>query len=279
MTESCWINGKPARSVDVADRGLQYGDGLFETLPIIRGRPMLLDAHLARLQRGARALKFPEPDLPLLEREMTEAARSRERAVMKLILTRGPSGRGYRIPEPANPSRILTLSDWPPYPVETLSEGVKVRLCSQRLSIQPALAGLKHLNRLEQVLARSEWDDPGVAEGLMLDTADRLVCGTMSNIFIRFGTQLVTPVLSRCGVRGIMRDQVRMAATALGLPCTESDLSPELLRQADEMFVTNALIGLWPVRQVDDHVLPEMQSWALIREWLAGQGVRQCAAF
>lgn len=167
-------------------------------------------------------------------------------------------------------------SSWPLWPGEYYLDGVRSRVCDQRLAIQPALAGMKHLNRLEQVLARAEWDDPGIAEGVMLDTEDRLVCGTMSNLYLLSGSDLLTPSLARCGVKGVMRKHVQKAAATLGLQWQESDLRMEDALNADEMYFSNALIGLWPVRELDEHRYTRVDGGKRLIATLAAQGVRQC---
>ena len=167
-------------------------------------------------------------------------------------------------------------SSWPVWPADYYLDGVRSRVCGQRLAIQPALAGMKHLNRLEQVLARAEWTDAGIAEGVMLDTDDRLVCGTMSNLYLLSGSRLLTPSLERCGVKGVMRQQVQKAAGTLGLEWQERDLALEEALSADEMYFSNALIGLWPVRELDGHRYTRMDGGKRLLAALATQGVRQC---
>jgi len=126
-------------------------------------------------------------------------------------------------------------------------QGIAVRLCEIRLSDQPVLAGLKHCNRLEQVLARREWDEARIAEGLLLDARGALVCGTMTNVFVvRHGT-LLTPRVDRCGVAGTIRETILSAAPAAGIAATEDALRPADLETADEAFVTNAILGVCPV--------------------------------
>ncbi|MCJ7555698.1 MAG: aminodeoxychorismate lyase [Gammaproteobacteria bacterium] len=276
MTETTWINGELAQFLDVADRGLQYGDGLFETIAVFDGHPQLLEFHLARLDRGVTKLKFPAIDLAQLESEIRLAATSLRKGVLKLILTRGVSARGYRPPEPTQPTRILCGGPWPAFPVSNSRQGVRARVCEQRLAIQPALAGVKHLNRLEQVLARAEWSDPDVAEGIMLDTEGRLVCGSMSNLYLVHDHGISTPSLHRCGVYGVMREQVRSACQALDLAWEETDLSLQDAVDADEVFLSNALVGLWPVRELDGRSYPDHPVCRELQEHLAGRGIRQC---
>ena len=243
-----WINGEPGEALSARDRGLQYGDGVFETMAVIQGRVRLLDAHLARLAAGLSRLAIPPPDRDALEREIARAAALPEVGVLKLIITRGVGARGYR-PDAGTATRIL--SAWPARkPALGFGDsGVELRICATRLAEQPVLAGLKTLNRLEQVLARGEWgDDP--PEGLMLDGAGRVICGTMSNLFAVLPRGLVTPALERCGVRGVMRGAVLKAAAAAGVTIFERELTLADLELASELFLTNALIGVWPVRRL-----------------------------
>jgi 4-amino-4-deoxychorismate lyase len=244
------IDGVPADTIPVADRGLHYGDGLFETIAVVDGSPCLWERHLSRLRAGCARLAFPPPDEDRLATEARGLARGVERGVLKLILTRGEGGRGYRPPSPVRPRRILRMSPWPAHPADWESHGVRVRYCATRLGHQPLLAGLKHLNRLEQVIARAEWTDSDIAEGLMLDLGGQVVEGTQTNLFALVEGRLVTPPLDRCGVAGVVRALVLELAPAVGLPVAEEPQEPDRLATADALFLTSSLIGLWPVRQL-----------------------------
>ncbi len=251
------VNGKPGSTIGVMDRGLQYGDGLFETLAVDRGQPLCLDRHLGRLASGSRSLEIPFPDEGALREDLATVTKGVGRGVVKIILTRGASARGYRAAANPTPTRIVSSHPWPPFPQENRVEGVALRLCRTRLSINLRLAGLKHLNRLEQVLAVNEIDDPKVSEGLMLDTDGAVVEGTMSNLFYVEGGRLMTPELSRCGVHGIIRGEILdWARENLDRPVGQSRVGPETLLKADECFLCNSLIGVWPVRSIDGRELP-----------------------
>lgn len=239
------INGESSGQIAATDRGLHYGDGLFETIAMIDGRPRLWSAHMARLQRGCEVLRLPSPDLQLLYEEAQRLCVGTERAVLKVVLTRGSGGRGYRLPQEATPQRLLFRYPWPDYPQP--SAGIRVRLCHTPLACNPALAGIKHLNRLEQVLARAEWDDPAIHEGLMCDLDGQVKEGTMSNLFWVRDARLYTPELARCGVAGVMRAEVMALARDLGMSVTFDEALPDELLQMDELFLTNSLIGIWPV--------------------------------
>lgn len=243
------INGQPQHQLDAGDRGLLYGDGLFETLAVTEGRPQHWERHLRRLSAGCERLRIPLPDTALLEAEAARLCRDAQRAVLKLVLTRGAAGRGYRMPLEASPTRLLALYPWPDYPARYYTEGVEVRVCQTRLGLNPALAGIKHLNRLEQVLARAEWGDE-VQEGLMLDTEGGVVEGTMSNVFLVAGGRLLTPVLTRAGVAGIMRERILEAAGGQGIDVEVRPLGLADCEAAEGLFLTNSLIGIWPVRRL-----------------------------
>lgn len=245
------INGLPRDQVDAADRGLHYGDGLFETLAVRAGTPQLWERHWRRLSKGCRRLGIEGLDAQQLEKEVHDISTGVERGVVKLIVTRGASGRGYRPAAGGEPTRIVARHPWPEYPAAHAREGVAVRICTTRLGRNPALAGMKHLNRLEQVLARGEWDDPDIAEGLMLDDQGKVISGTMSNLFMVRGGGLMTPRLEECGVEGVMRGLLLEFAAEMAIPCRQADLSLVDLQEADEVFLCNALIGMWPVRRLE----------------------------
>ncbi len=251
------VNGKPGSSVGVSDRGLQYGDGLFETLAVVQGQPLCLDRHLARLASGSHSLEIPLPDENALRDDLATVTKGVARGVVKIILTRGVSARGYRAAANPQPTRIVSSHPWPPFPHGNRVEGVALRVCRTRLSINLRLAGLKHLTRLEQVLAVNEIDDPKVSEGLMLDTDGAVVEGTMSNLFYVEGGRLMTPDLSRCGVHGIIRAEILdWARSHMDTPVGQTRTGPETLLKSEECFVCNSLIGVWPVRSIDGREIP-----------------------
>ena len=241
-----WVDGQPADTLPLKDRGLAYGDGLFETIAVKARQPVLLDRHLQRLDEGCRRLALTV-DQALIRHELLAYAAALGDGVLKLILTRGDSLRGYGINPGAPARRILQGSPPATYPEAHGSSGVRLFPCASRLSEQPLLAGLKHLNRLEQVLARAEWQDADHAEGLMLDMSGRVIEGVFSNLFLVHAGQLLTADLSRCGVAGVMRAELLSRAEALGIATIVADISLAQLQQADEVFVCNSVYGIWPV--------------------------------
>lgn len=245
------VNGEPT-GVDPRDRGLAYGDGLFETMACRRGRIRWLEHHLDRLLLGCGRLAIPAPDRDLLRQEITRHC-PRKDAVVKLIVTRGVGARGYRVPQPAEPARILTITAWPDWPAADYTHGIAVKICTLRLGENPQLAGLKHLCRLEQVLAQMELEGTEAREGLVRSVSGRIIGGISSNVFGIQGQRLVTPRIRRCGVRGVMRRVVLEHAGRAGFEPAEVDLEPADLLACDEVFMTNAVFGIKPVRSLDGH--------------------------
>jgi len=201
------LNGQSAGNIDPLDRGLHYGDGLFETIAVINKQPLCWDKHLERLLSGCKSLKINFNDVDALESEVASLCENVDRAVLKITITSGVGGRGYQRPETGTiPTRLLAIHPWPDYPDGYSTQGIQVHLCSAKLGINPGLAGIKHLNRLDQVLARNEWDDTNTMEGLMLDNNDNVIAGTMSNLFVVLpDKKLITSDLSFCGIQVIMR--------------------------------------------------------------------------
>lgn len=241
-----WIDGQPASALSLSDRGLAYGDGIFETIAVRRGSMPLLTRHLQRLAWSAERLALPL-QLARLEAELGAFAQQLGQGVAKLIVTRGDGLRGYAPPTDARCRHLLSGAPLPAYPAQHAEAGIRLFPCETRLAIQPRLAGLKHLNRLEQVLARAEWQDNNHAEGLMRDMQGRVVEGVFSNLFLLKDGVLLTPALARCGVAGTMRAELLARAQALGWSVVVRDIEyPELLA-ADEVFFCNSLYGIWPV--------------------------------
>ncbi|MFT3931363.1 MAG: aminodeoxychorismate lyase [Spongiibacteraceae bacterium] len=243
-------NGKPTNSVPLSDRGFAYGDGLFETIKVVDGHAQFLAEHLRRLERDCARLDMAL-ESATLRSEVFSLLSAKSSGVLKIIATRYSTQRGYAASSRARAERFLRFYPQQ-FPIDIPArEGVAVRLCRQRLSEQAALAGMKHLNRLEQVLARQEWSDNAIAEGLMLDAAGRLIEGTMSNLFLVKSGCVMTPRLHRCGVAGVMRDVIMRQLSERCVPVSETDLTLDDLYAADEVFLSNSLIGIWPVRKIE----------------------------
>lgn len=246
------VDGRAETKIDALDRGLAYGDGLFETVQVVGGRALLWPRHLARLTDGCARLALPAPDAAVLAGEVERVSAGLARAVVRITLTRGCGPRGYAPPREMAPTRIVAAFAAPPPQADWYRHGIRVRFCELRLAEQPRLAGLKHLNRLEQVLARAEWDDPAIAEGLLRDAGERVISATAANLFVVSAGVLTTPALTRCGVAGVARAEL----LSLRPDCQVRDLSMNDVMNADELFLTSSVRGVLPVTALEQRRWP-----------------------
>lgn len=241
-----------ARIEDGADavlaegRGLAYGDGVFETMRAIGGAIPWWPAHRARLALGAARLRMALPSPEGLDRELQDWLSQHRDAAIKLVVTRGSGGRGYAIAPEAPPVWVLMAA---PLPAPSRPGGLVLRWCDARLSRQPLLAGIKHCNRLEQILARAEWSDAGIDEGLMRDAEGAVVAATAANLFVLREGRWWTPPVSHCGIAGICRAWA-LPALAAG----ERRLGMQEVETADAVVLCNALRGILPVARLGDRV-------------------------
>lgn len=262
------VDGRDESLVPAYDRGLTYGDGVFRTLPMRKGRALQWRWQYAKLAADCHALTITPPDEADLVRDIGILAAACPDCVLKITVTRGSGGRGYAMPQSVAPRRIVMGYPLPDFPQTHVSRGITVRYCTLRLAAQPRLAGVKHLNRLENVLARAEWSDPAIEEGLLLDADDHVIGGTRSNIFIVERGTLVTPRLSHCGVAGVTRDRVMESALSRGMFCVVETVDRKRLESADEIFLVNSLIDAWPVARLEHHAWKTFPVTQLVRKWL-----------
>lgn len=251
------INGASASALSLLDRGLHYGDGVFRTLPVLSGIPQQWEQHYKKLQADCDALNISCPNAQSLLQDI-QTLFAHGDGVAKIIITRGESARGYAYAAGIQANRVVIKSALPQYPDSHRTDGVKLHLCQLRLAHQPKLAGIKHLNRLENILARSEWRDNSIADGLLLDANDLVIECTMSNIFAKFGNRLVTPLLNQCGVSGVTRERLIANGNRLNLVVTEENLPLTQLMQADEIVICNSLFGVWQVVELNGHKWPKL---------------------
>ncbi len=245
------IDGDPGVGLPITDRGLNYGDGLFETLLVRDGRPCQWPRHRRRLELGGCRLGIALPPIELLPDEVGVLIRGISEGVLKILVTRGDGGRGYAPAPGAVARRVLTLHPVPAYPADWYRNGIAIRRCDTPATENSALAGIKHLNRLDSVLARAEWSDPGIAEGLMAGPDGAIIGGTMTNLFLWDDSGLSTPAVDRCGIAGTVRELAIEMARRHGIPCVEGRVSPDDLGRARGLFLTNSVAGVWPVRRLD----------------------------
>ena len=272
------IDGVSADHLPASDRGFQYGDGLFETIALRAGQARFLDAHRLRLEEGLSRLAIPSRVAGVAAAEVEQLANGVEFGIAKIIVTRGSGERGYRPPRDASPMRMVGVLPAAPAPAEHYAHGISMRYCKTPVNSNRVTAGIKSLERLAQVLARAEWDQPDIAEGAMLDEDGYVVCGTMTNIFYVHGNVLSTPSLECSGIAGVMRAKVLEEALAAGLKVQVRQFRPEELALADEVFVTNSQVGIWPVRRLAEAVFPVGPATRRLMARLVELGVSECAA-
>ncbi len=265
---STLVNGEPSSSIDIHDRGLAYGDGVFRTLSLVNGKCLNWQRHYFKLEADCIALNIRCPSQQVLLEDIATIKAEEDNCIIKIIVTRGIGERGYAPPAVVEPARMMLTSAVPVYPEHYISQGVTAILCTIRLASQPCLAGIKHLNRLENVLARAEWDDPGVAEGLLLDCNGNLIEGTRCNIFMLLDSVLYTPDLSRCGVAGLERERIMELAHELGIKLLVRALPLHYLIQAEVVLLCNSLIGVWQITSFLKKTWPVGKFTPMIRDLL-----------
>lgn len=248
LNPEVFVNGKRGGQLSSLDRGLLYGDGVFETIAVKQGKLQHWEDHLERLQLGCEILNLQGLDVPLLQKEVHLLLESENnlKNIIKIIITRGVGGRGYK-PTVQALTRIVQKFPWPNQPAHYIKKGVNVTQCKFRLSKQNKLAKIKHLNRLEQVLARSEWNDD-YEEGLVSDADDNVIEATSNNVFFQNDDMLVTPDLFACGVAGVMRKKVIEYCYANDIEVDIRNFKQAEMNRVQAMFLCNSINGIWPVR-------------------------------
>jgi 4-amino-4-deoxychorismate lyase len=259
------VNGQVRDSISALDRGLSYGDGLFETIRFEAGNAPLWPRHMQRLAMGCERLGLPAPDAGLLWQEAQQAGAELSRFVLRITLTRGVGERGYAPPAVVAPTRIVAAFPMPALPATFYVDGIRLHRCQTTLADQPLLAGIKHLNRLEQVLARAEWNDPAIGEGLVCDRHGSVISATAANLFAVIDGVPVTPSVDRCGVAGVARAALLDAFP----PCQVRDLPLGEALSASELFLSSSVRGILPVQAVGDTVYaPGPVVRAMQQHWL-----------
>ena len=254
--------------VPATDRGLAYGDGVFRTLAVHAGIPVLWSQQYAKLASDSARLGIFCPSSEELRHDVLAVTANDTNAAVKIIITRGNGERGYRMPQASRPNRVVLASPLSVYPDRYISEGIAVHLCRTRLGTQPALAGVKHLNRLENILGRAEWEGDAYAEGIFLDVNGNVIGGTMTNVFIVERGRLATPGLEHCGVAGVTRQLILDCAAANNVEYGVETIPLDRLMTADETFVVNTLIGAWAVHSIGDRTMRTGAMIHRIRAWL-----------
>ena len=260
--QSYLINGSFDATISPFDRGFAYGDGVFRTLVMRNGVPESWPQHYQKLVADCAAINIVCPSAELLMSDLQQlflidAQSDKKSSVAKIIITRGEGNRGYTPPAITAPMRVVTKSPMPEYPETRFTDGVNLTVCETRLAAQPLLAGIKSLNRLENVLARMEWNehtfnDIAISDGILLDANDNVIECTAANIFARFSNTLITPSLTQCGIAGITRQRIIELAHTLSLKISIETFSLEKLLMADEVIICSSLYGAFQVQSIQE---------------------------
>ena len=267
------VNGNLNGTLSPLDRGLAYGDGVFRTLKVVNGLVEQWPAHYQKLVADCGAIGIVCPSAELIMSDLQQFFTPDETYAAKIIITRGDGERGYAPPAITAPMRLAIKAAMPDYAESNFSEGINLHVCETRLAHQPKLAGIKHLNRLENVLARMEWHDanlsPVIAEGVLLDLSGNVIECTSANIFARFGDTLITPSLDLCGIAGITRQRILDLAYTLELATKIETFDLKKLLSADEIIICNSLYGAWQVRSISTKKWPKSDLAVNTRKALA----------
>ena len=253
MTQSL-VNGVAADTISIKDRAFNYGDGVFETIAVHNKKLHYWAEHFSRLKHGCERLGITAPVEADLLTDIAKLSFNDESSVLKIVISRGQGGRGYAAAGITEPNIIISNNPWPAFVESHQQQGITVRICQHRLMINPALVGIKHLNRLDQVLARNEWHNDLIQEGLMRDQEDDLVEGISSNLFIKINNEWTTPPDQDCAVSGVMRKSVLAKAEQLGITIKQRKINQSELSLVQEMFVCNSIWGIVPVLACGDIV-------------------------
>ena len=262
------VNGSFDQAISPVDRGFSYGDGIFRTMVIRNSLPDNWPQHYQKLVADCAVIGIVCPSAELLMSDLQQLFAIDEIAIAKIVITRGEGARGYAPPAITMPMRVVVKSPMPQYSVNHLINGVNLHVCRIQMAHQPKLAGIKHLNRLENVMARMEWHEDTIFDGLLLDQIGNVIECTMSNIFARFDHTLITPDLSLCGVAGITRQRIISLAVMLKLNIEVKNLSFDELLQADEVVICNSLYGAFQVNKIGENLLPQQGLAKIIRSAL-----------
>ena len=274
--DNVWVNGKQGQLIPANDRGLNYGDGLFLTMRVnADGIIHFLESHLSRIKQAVYRLNFgsqeqlwqlPEVQIDLLQ----EIALANPNSGIKLLISRGVGGRGYSAVNCNDITIVISIFELPSHYSQLQKSGVRLLKSEVQLASQPLLAGLKHLNRLEQVLIKSYSIDSGFDDWLVVDSNNNVIEASMANLFfLRDGTW-ITPTISRCGVAGVMREQVIYQLLGFGFNVEITDIAFNELKQIEHIIMTNSLMGAIDVTQITDM---SFNKWELTKSLNKSLGV------
>lgn len=245
----CWINGEERNYISIMDRVVQFGDGCFTTIRIVGHQPALLTYHIYRLQKAIKQLLLPTLDWKNLTSDVNQIAQlnKNDLAVIKIIISRGEGGRGYSISSFKKASVIILLYDYPSIYLNKRKTGINLILSTVPVNNNRYLAGIKHLNRLEQILIKQQIELLNVDEAIVTDTNGILIGCCAANIFLRKGKKIYTPNLNYAGIKGVMRKKVISYLSDTDYELFYIKDNPNILVHIDEVIITNSLMPILSV--------------------------------
>lgn len=245
-----WLNGKRADSITLTDRSFQYGDGCFTTMLTRNGQIQHWQKHIDRMNACLDVLLIPRPDWKQVEKWLDQAVRSEPLAGVKIHISRGAGGRGYSPTQVTSPNVTISAFIYPPHYEQWSVDGVNLGVCQTRLGLNPMLAGHKHNNRLEQIMVKAELDDLQLPDGVVLDINGNVIETSMANLFWVKGGVVYTPALTHAGVSGVMRRVVLEVLEKMQIRSTVGHFELDSVLAADEVFISNSILGVAPIRQI-----------------------------
>jgi 4-amino-4-deoxychorismate lyase len=248
------INGEQEEHFSINNRGLAYGDGVFTTAKVLNGNVQFLSAHIERLTSSCNKLNISLPDFNKIIIEITDAAKKYELSVAKIIITVGDGGRGYSRQGCSSSNVIITFHGFPEHYASLEEQGIHIGISTLKIGISPLTAGIKHLNRLEQVLIRQELDNRNEDDLLVLNYLGNIIEATAANVFWCKNNIWYTPILDESGVEGLMRNQIiQNCSNHCEINLVNAKLSA--LDSIEAMFICNSVMGVIPVRQLENQIL------------------------
>jgi 4-amino-4-deoxychorismate lyase len=247
----CSINGKQVKQLSVKNRGFSYGDGLFTTGKISNGCVEMLPLHITRLIDGCIKLKIEQPNMNELKNELQKIACSYTKAVIKVVITAGEGGRGYSRLGTSSPTVVISVSAYPEHYPLWKKNGINLGISSLQLGINPMLSGLKHLNRLEQVLIREELDNRVEDDLLVTNINGHIIETSCANLFWIIDGQYYTPNITHSGVAGLVRANILINIPNVIL----DDFVLSDVEQAQSMFICNSVMGIVPIKTFNGKLL------------------------
>jgi len=242
------MNGR-FQKISPFDRAFQYGDGIFRTFVVHNKKVLHWKHHYKKIVEDCLAIKITPPKEKDLLSDIHSLFKSKKKSVGKFIISRGISERGYKFNGDITHNRFLIKTKMPSYPKEYFKIGVNLYVCKQTLN-PSILSGVKHLNRLENIMARQEWNGNDYADGILLDQNGYVIECISSNIFMRIGKTIFTPKINHVGIKGVTRELIIRISAQLGLKIKETTFDLNKLLESDEVFITNSLFGVLQVKKI-----------------------------